>query len=118
MVEGTVEKQLPPPQLSPWQPGESGNPAGRPKSSLTTLLKNTSPEDNAEIAKIIIAMAKKGDIQHIREYLDRTEGKVADKHLNINVVTTPEGIQQAQARLLDAQSETAKLLEEYKDDTD
>ncbi len=100
-----------------WPLGTSGNPAGRPKNSVTTLLKNRDPKDNKKVADKLYSLAIAGDMSAIREYIDRTDGKVFDRHLNINVETTPEGIQQAQERLLNAQSETNKLLEEYKDAT-
>ena len=33
----TLSKQSPPPQLTPWQPGQSGNPKGRPKGARSKL---------------------------------------------------------------------------------
>ena len=58
-----------------YQPGESGNPAGRPKNSVTTLLKNKSPEENQAVADKLYALALEGDMSAIREYIDRTDGK-------------------------------------------
>jgi hypothetical protein len=80
MVEGTVAKQLPPPQLTPWKPGQSGNPNGRPRNSVTAMLKAVDPETSKEIKDKLIELAKKGDLQAIREFIDRTDGKVVDKH--------------------------------------
>ncbi len=96
-----------------WEPGQSGNPAGRPKNSVTTLLKNTDELTTKQIADKIIELAKAGEISVIKEYLDRTDGKVADKHLNLNVTITPESLQAAQERLLQAQRDTQALLKEY-----
>lgn len=36
-VIAVPEKRPPPPQLKPWKPGQSGNPAGRPVSSRNKL---------------------------------------------------------------------------------
>lgn len=98
-----------------FQPGVSGNPNGRPKSSVTTLLKNKTGEDNQVIADKLYSLAISGDMRAIQEYIDRTDGKVVDKHLNINVVANvnPEMLSQFQALLIDDKNEEAKLLEEY-----
>ena len=65
--------------LIPWVPGQSGNPAGRPKHSVTTLLKNTDELTTKQICAKLIDLAKGGDLPAIREYLDRTDGKVTEK---------------------------------------
>jgi hypothetical protein len=36
-VNGTVTKRTVPKQLTPWQPGQSGNPKGRPKGARNRL---------------------------------------------------------------------------------
>lgn len=59
-----------------FQPGVSGNPAGRPKNSVTTLLKNTDNETTKKIAKKLTALAEKGDLKAIDMFIDRTDGKV------------------------------------------
>lgn len=100
--------------LIPWKPGQSGNPAGRPPSSVTTLLKE---KDRQGVADKLYAMALAGDLGAIREYLDRTEGKVATD-INLQgtmAVLTPEYLDIARKRLLDAQSESQELLSKYKE---
>lgn len=96
-------------QATQWTPGQSGNPAGRPISSVTTLLKNKGSEDNQAIADKLYSLALSGDMPAIKEYIDRTEGKVIDKHLSIHVEVTPESIQVAQGRLVSAQKDTYEL---------
>ena len=77
-----------PPVEHQFKPGQSGNPRGRPKGSLSlsTLLREALSENDGERAKRIIdamiTCAEKGDIRHIKELLDRIDGKVAD---NLNV---------------------------------
>lgn len=63
-----------------WKENQSGNAAGRPPNSVTTLLKNRNPEDNLAVADKLYALAIAGDMSAIREYIDRTDGKVIDKH--------------------------------------
>jgi hypothetical protein len=53
-----------------------GNPlAGRAARIRAVLLKALTPEDAKEIAAVLIALAKGGDLAAIRELLDRTAGK-------------------------------------------
>ena len=98
------------PGNGPWQPGESGNPSGRPPDSVTTLLKL---KDRKKVADKLYELAISGELAAIREYLDRTEGKVTDKLLSVNVSITPELLEQAQKRLTESKNATQELLEEY-----
>ena len=68
--------------LKPFQPGESGNPNGRPKGRSITaeLRKLIDKGDTAEeLADILYRMSKK-DLGALKELLDRTDGKVTDTH--------------------------------------
>ncbi len=76
----------------PWQPGESGNPAGRPKTSLTSILREaleqTDKDGKTTKERIIERLVKLADdprgLPAIQEILDRIDGKVAQKtDLNI-----------------------------------
>lgn len=60
-----------------WQPGQSGNPGGRPKDTVSMLLKE---KDKQKVADKLYQLALKGDMRAIQEYMDRTEGKVTDTH--------------------------------------
>lgn len=110
-----------PPKGIEWLPGQSGNPAGRPKNSLTTLLERYLEADNAsekqrlveELVKLAKTNQGRGQIPALKEIFERIDGKVADKHLNVNVLVTPESLQVAQERLLKAQEDTRLLLEKY-----
>jgi hypothetical protein len=57
-----------------FQPGQSGNPAGKPKGARhkTTLLAEKLMQDDAEaVVKAVIASAKGGDMTAARIVLDR-----------------------------------------------
>jgi len=85
--------------LTPWKPGQSGNPAGRPKGSLnlTTVLKHflkekIEVEKDGKIIKLskdkvlilkLIEKAIKGDIKAIEKVWDRIEGKPIQPNINI-----------------------------------
>ncbi len=85
MQRRITEKQLA--NLKPFKPGQSGNPAGRPKKALLSdalrrqlaIAAPGMPErTQAEtIAAALIAEAIAGNVQAIREVGDRTEGKPA-----------------------------------------
>ncbi|KKM85518.1 hypothetical protein LCGC14_1288250 [marine sediment metagenome] len=115
MVSNTnlsVEKQPVPPQLTPWQPGQSGNPNGRPKNSVTTLLKNQDAKTTQEICDKLIELAKEGDLPAIKEYLDRTDGKVTQP---TDHTFDGEGLLSILGRLRGNQ---APMLEEREDATE
>ena len=63
-----------PKQLTPWRPGQSGNPSGRPKGSRnrTTLAAEALLDGEAEqLTRKAIELAKGGDLAAIRICLDR-----------------------------------------------
>ena len=72
----------------PWKPGESGNPGGRPKGtgSITSYLRRLLKEKKGdkEIAELLaqkaVQLAGKGEFRFLKEILERTDGKVPDKH--------------------------------------
>ncbi len=67
--------------LRPWKPGQSGNPAGRPKGrGLTDRLRKLLEEDNGRVADELILAAKqaalKGDFRFWKEIIDRMDGPI------------------------------------------
>ena len=68
-----------------WVKGQSGNPNGRPKGtlSLVSLLKQQlldNPGEAKEIVKAFVEQGKVGDMRAIEELLNRIDGKVIERH--------------------------------------
>jgi hypothetical protein len=60
-------------------PGGPGNPAGGHAERLRHALLNAVTEDDVKaIAEALVASAKTGDVQAIRELLNRTMGRPTD----------------------------------------
>lgn len=99
-VENTVEKQKP---AHLWKPGQSGNPAGKPKGArhFSTLIKEAiqkvaegedEPADRL-IVKQLVDKAKNGDLQAIDRVLDRVDGKAEQTiNLDADVTTNNDGL--------------------------
>jgi len=70
----------------PFQPGESGNPGGRPKGkSITAELRKlidsgTNAEDMAKVLYNIAKTGGKAQVNALKELLDRTDGRVPETH--------------------------------------
>lgn len=69
--------------MGKFQPGQSGNPNGRPKSKpFKDALKKAVAEAGADdealklVAAALLEKAKSGDVQAIKELADRMDGKV------------------------------------------
>lgn len=69
-----------------YQPGQSGNPGGRPKrdkfitqqliAALKEVDETTGGTKLRRIVNALLAKAAEGDVPAVREVLDRVEGKV------------------------------------------
>jgi hypothetical protein len=85
-TDGGNTEQITDPRLAnlrpPWKPGESGNPAGRPKRKLITEMYEeilNDPEHIAAIKEATVKSLRKGNmamVLQLKEMADRTEGKV------------------------------------------
>ena len=68
-----------PENLTPWKPGQSGNPEARPKKKpLTEALEKiySDPEECMAAARALAKKARKGSIAHFQEAANRLEGKI------------------------------------------
>ena len=76
--ENSEKRRGRPENLTPWRPGQSGNPGGRPKRKPITeaLEKVFTPEQCLAVAQALLKQAKKGSISHVQEAANRLEGKV------------------------------------------
>lgn len=66
--------------LTPWKPGQSGNPRGRPKKrlideALEDLLANNDAEAARDVAAALLKRARNGDLRAIQLIAERTQGK-------------------------------------------
>ena len=70
----------------PFVPGQSGNPSGRPKrvkiwqNAISRAIKRREEDDPLALERLAEKLLKKideGDVTAIKEFGDRTDGKVA-----------------------------------------
>lgn len=62
--------------LKPFKPGQSGNPAGRPKGKSIAAVISLAREQEGvmeSIAQTLITHAKRGNMSALKIILDRTE---------------------------------------------
>lgn len=103
-----------PPQLTPFKPGQSGNPAGRPKGSrnrqtivkeaLEAILEGSKQTVVDAITAAAIAKAMTGDIPAFNALMDSGYGKLTDKQ----EISGPDGA----AIAIMAPNEAYKALKE------
>lgn len=93
--------------LRPFEPGQSGNPNGRPKGTknlktmLTELLSSQDPDgewSKSVGGQLIRKAFKDGDMRALQEIIDRIEGKVPgtplidqSNHTHITGITIKNG---------------------------
>lgn len=91
-----------------WQPGQSGNPNGRPKSkpfreALRRAIAAAGDDRDVlkDVADSLVAEALSGDVQAIRELADRLDGKVAQPLKGDDEDGTPIAIQVVERVIVD-----------------
>jgi hypothetical protein len=63
--------------LTPWEPGQSGNPAGRPVNPIKQLAREAAPEAFAKILALTRSPDEKLAMQACVEIVNRAWGKPA-----------------------------------------
>ncbi|HJV26317.1 MAG TPA: DUF5681 domain-containing protein [Aromatoleum sp.] len=94
-------------RAGPWQPGQSGNPKGRPRGSRNraTLLALAAMEgDLTEIVGVVLAAARGGDLVAARLVLERLVPPMRDRPVTLDLpdTSTLQGVSAAQAALVAA----------------
>lgn len=94
-------------RAGPWQPGQSGNPKGRPRGSRNraTLLALAAMEgDLTEVVGVVLAAARGGDLVAARLVLERLVPPMRDRPITLDLpdTSTAEGVSAAQAALVAA----------------
>jgi nucleoside permease NupC len=106
------------------KPGETRNPHGRPKGSVSIAetLKSYLARHPDEVAKIVTAMIKQGQIGNMvatKEMLDRIDGRVVETHkiegeLPIKLVFVPAaqilGVEKKE-EIIEGESREVPLIE-------
>jgi hypothetical protein len=87
--------------MPPWKPGQSGNPGGRPKGSLSKyyklILAEIDPKTKKELAEKIARAhieASMDNSSFANIVLDRTEGSVVQQTLVGELVNLPQEIEE------------------------
>lgn len=62
-----------------WQPGQSGNPAGRPKDTAADIARKIFENNPEIIYQAMSGTLKKGNAYAFKELADRGFGKMQDK---------------------------------------
>jgi hypothetical protein len=111
-----------------FQPGQSGNPAGRPKNkTAATLLRKAIADDMPDIITSLVGLAKNGDVAAAKVLLDRVcpplKAQAMPISLSVNGSLTEQGNEVINAtlagqippdigsQLITALSHQAKLIE-------
>jgi hypothetical protein len=98
----------------PFEPGQSGNPEGRPKGARnkrTLLLQELFDDGSEELLAQIKEQAQNGDIASQRMWLDRLLPRVTKRAVNFELpddIDTAEGFAEASKAVVNVRTRAAK----------
>jgi hypothetical protein len=92
---------------SVWKPGQSGNPAGKPRGTrnkATEMVLQLMAGGAKEITLAVIEAARGGDLSAARLVIDRLAPPMRERPVSLELpdTDTPEGISKAQQAILQA----------------
>jgi hypothetical protein len=102
-----------------WQPGQSGNPSGRPAGARNrkTVIADEFAKDGSAVAQVVIAAAKAGDMQAANLVLSRLSPPLRARAEKVQFELTPDAPLTTQAQQIltavaagDVDPETGQLL--------
>lgn len=102
-----AEKTAPKQRGRPFKPGQSGNPAGKPKGTrakATQIVEKLMQDGAKEITEAIVQAAKSGNVAAARLVVERLAPAPKDRAVCIALpdTDTAEGVAQAQRAILEA----------------
>jgi hypothetical protein len=108
-MDAATEKTVPK-QLTPFRPGRSGNPSGRPKGArnrATLAMEALLDGEAEELTRKAIELAKCGDMGALRLCMDRLLPARRDRAVNFALpkLETPADAVKANAALVEAVAE-------------
>lgn len=92
---------------STWKPGQSGNPAGKPRGArnkATLMVLSLMEQGAEEITKAVVDAARGGDLGAARMVLERLAPPMRERPIAIDLPSTDtaEGINRAQQVIIEA----------------
>lgn len=92
---------------STWKPGQSGNPAGKPRGArnkATLMVLSLMEQGAEEITKAVVDAARGGDLGAARMVLERLAPPMRERPIAIDLprTDTAEGINRAQQVIIEA----------------
>lgn len=106
MTKQDAEKTSPKQAKPGFKPGQSGNPAGRPRGSLnktTVLVRNLLQDEAEDIARVVLDAARGGDLTAAKLVLDKLVPQAKESPVSEPVELpelTPEGLPKAVAQVV------------------
>jgi hypothetical protein len=104
---GTVQNMTDKPKSTRFQPGQSGNPAGKPagtRNKATRLILSLMEDNAKEITQAVIDAAKGGDLGAAKIVIERIAPPLRERPVSLDLpdTSTAKGCASAQNAILQA----------------